>query len=685
MVVVASLGLLAAERTARACKCFEAALERTLVPPSGTTGFPTNGRIRILLTAFPAELRPQLLPEYRLKDDQGKLVPFDGQVDGTMLTLVPRTPLRPSTRYTLERAHAFAANGRRLNDTERWRAMDEYGLEEGQDKPALRRWYADGWLTTGAGIEDRRPPAPPPVRVKIEFRHGGGDCGPGTGIEATFDFQNTAFAPGDVVALERKGHGMLGHWVPHESRESPGRGLVYASNLACTSDAADIDPSGNFELRLVTLSATGAAVPSASWTVVNPSGTRPKRASRLDLPQMQALRRAAVARWSTPPLSEETSVESIPGPMTCPFGLESRGRHELGGPVPGKSGDELSLGWAAGEVRIVGNDRDTRSGWIVRWSKDAFKPRLGLPKPVDTAQALFRPEETLVTIVAYGRDHESQLKTIMMSSEGKVRWTRRLGERGTNTHPFMAWGQRNILLCWSHSTPRTLLAPRLLCAILNSANGSLVRRPSPLKVAPGEAAEVQPGEGYGAAVATQQGFAIAWTLNEYIHAEQEERVAHLTLLTESGVPIATRKLGGEGVNALSIDRVGSELAVAWDGTRGIEVTWLGIDGQDHRAPYSLDTGTGAHGPRMAQHRGLLAVGWGEDPGGHGFIAVTDPSGKVSPRLQVASGPTLVATDDGFAAAYDVSNGSSSYVETLVCRSRAADGPPDRIVVPIQER
>jgi hypothetical protein len=249
----------------------------------------------------------------------------------------------------------------------------------------------------------------------------------------------------------------------------------------------------------------------------------------------------------------------------------------------------------------------------------------------------------------------------------------------------MAWGQRNILLCWSHYTPATILDPRLLCAVLNAADGSLVRRPSPLKVAPGESAEVQPGEGLGAAVGTEQGFALAWTTKEGRADEHDDRVAHLTVLTDAGEPMTTRKLGGEGVMALSVERVGTELAVAWDATRGIEVTWLGLDGQEHRAPYSLDSGTKSHHPRLAQHHGMLAVGWGDEESGSGFIAVTDPSGKVSPRFEVDSRPALVPTDDGFAAAYGLYDGASSAVETLICRSRASDGPPDRIIVPKQER
>jgi hypothetical protein len=222
----------------------------------------------------------------------------------------------------------------------------------------------------------------------------------------------------------------------------------------------------------------------------------------------------------------------------------------------------------------------------------------------------------------------------------------------------------------------------MLCTVLDGADGRVVRPAAPMPIAPGQAKQAQPGEGYSAAVAIDGGFALAWTTNERLGPAQGKREAHLTLLTDKGLPVATRLLGGEAVRSLDLERVGTELAVAWDGPRGIEVTWLGMDGSTHRAPYALASGLL---PRVTQRQGLLAVGWAEGMSKRGFVAVTDPSGAVSPRLEVGAGlqastPTLAPTEDGFVAAYNISYGQSSYLEPLVCRSRGTDDPPDRIVI-----
>ncbi len=131
-VIAAGLGLLAAALTpaddAIACTCSVVGLQRHAVPDDGATGFPTDGVLRVFLTAFPAPLRALVAREYRLVDDAGAEVPIDATVVWTRIDLRPRQPLRPNARYTLEALYTYAY-GERLSDSDRLeRANQRDGL-----------------------------------------------------------------------------------------------------------------------------------------------------------------------------------------------------------------------------------------------------------------------------------------------------------------------------------------------------------------------------------------------------------------------------------------------------------------------------------------------------------------------------------------------------------------------------
>ncbi|MCA9527415.1 MAG: hypothetical protein KC549_14090, partial [Myxococcales bacterium] len=183
--------------SALACSCIEAIPSREVVPRDGATGFPVDGRVRIFLSAFPPALRARLADEYRLRGPEG-LVPLQATVVATRLDLA--ATLKPRTTYTLEQVFAYDAHGQRLSDSERFATL--------RGRPAAQRlWYAVSRFTTG----DARavaPPAQPTVeRVNVGYRHGGGDCGPGTSLYARF--QVPAAGPFDVLELEVDGHGVV--------------------------------------------------------------------------------------------------------------------------------------------------------------------------------------------------------------------------------------------------------------------------------------------------------------------------------------------------------------------------------------------------------------------------------------------------------------------------------------------
>src|SRR5690606_31613522 len=119
LALVVAIGVIATPAAARACSCVPPRLSRDVLPRDGAEQFPTDGVIHVFLTAFPLAARKALASEYRLRDAAGAEVPVDPRVVGTRLDLVPRAPLRPSTKYSLEQVFAFDEAGVRLGDTER--------------------------------------------------------------------------------------------------------------------------------------------------------------------------------------------------------------------------------------------------------------------------------------------------------------------------------------------------------------------------------------------------------------------------------------------------------------------------------------------------------------------------------------------------------------------------------------
>jgi hypothetical protein len=183
-LAVALAVALAGGRPAQACKCGVTEADRLLLPASGTKAFPTDGRIRVFLTGFPPSLRARMGEEYRLRDGAGQLVPLDATTEGTMLTLVPRSTLRPRSRYTVERVFAYE-RGSRTEAVVNLTRLDEAGNVTGtvaaNPAPAnflalarTARGVVAAWDHGHAGIElawlgpDGRPAngvAPKPVSV----------------------------------------------------------------------------------------------------------------------------------------------------------------------------------------------------------------------------------------------------------------------------------------------------------------------------------------------------------------------------------------------------------------------------------------------------------------------------------------------------------------------------------------
>ncbi|MEZ4465822.1 MAG: hypothetical protein R3F43_15505 [bacterium] len=250
--LLAALPLLLIAEPALACSCIEATLRREVTPPDGSRGFPVDGRVRIFLTGFPPALRERLAAEYRLRGPDG-FVPLTATVVATRLDLTGA--LKPHATYTLEQVFAYDSSGLRLSDVERFRSL--------RGEPAARRlWYPVSTFTTGPGPAGPPPPQPQVERVHVSYRNGGGDCGPGTSLHATFSAAGAG--PFDVLELEVDGHGVVAT-APAREASRQGATDLGVSDLLCEPDPYSLG-KGHQRARVIALGPGPARPKPGRWT-----------------------------------------------------------------------------------------------------------------------------------------------------------------------------------------------------------------------------------------------------------------------------------------------------------------------------------------------------------------------------------------------------------------------------------
>jgi hypothetical protein len=164
-----------------------------------------------------------------------------------------------------------------------------------------------------------------------------------------------------------------------------------------------------------------------------------------------------------------------------------------------------------------------------------------------------------------------------------------------------------------------------------------------------------------AALAIGDGFLVAWRPTaSYFNAEPG---ISLTRLDVNGRALETIVLGAAGSSFVNLARTATGVVAAWDGGQaGVEMVWLGPDGRPRNdvsqkaVGISAGSGNDAYRPSLAARGDLVAASWRVREGSRTFVAATDPTGAVSPAVEVGAGQfpddsALAADDAGFIAAY----------------------------------
>ncbi len=682
LVASLALGPLAAPAVAHACSCREASVARAAVPDDGATGFPTDGVVRVFVTAFPPELRNELAREYRLVDARGAAVPVTAAWAGTRLDLRPRAPLRPNARYALERVFAYAPDGAQVSDTRR--------LELLRDEAAgLRRaWFPEVRFETGAGPAARRAPGRVSlVNVQAGVRHGGGDCGPGINLSTGFSLPEGTPAT-DVVQFEVRGRGfapMLAQTLP-----SAGATAAYAGDLACNPDPVVVPYRPSLEARVVVLDAAGAAVASSPWTATTlatrrplpPSWGRDRGADDAPAELVTALRRG----WTAPPIVTAAAAAS-PGPAACPFGLETVSRRELSPDGAQATYEDRSTLLADGPRAWLALGAEGGRSRFLALAPDGAARTLGAPfeGPV-AASALLDGAPLVVTRPSSPPAPPSAAPPVAarvtsrvvlraFSAEGAPRWSTDVPPQGRTFH--LAVGGGRVLAVWRDD--RAVLAPRVGWGLFDARTGAALGAPRDTE----HAIDIN---GAPAAAWAGDRFLVAWPAPRARgRGRPLVQVAAVSAGGELGAPRALA-LASDGPPDLAA--AGDHVALA--AADGGVVRWalLGRDGAVARGPVAVSDGVGDgdgdnRKPRVAAGGGLFAVTWEAHLGGAVWSAVVDAGGAVSPALRLsgarAASTGAVAAGEGrsFFAAYAVDY-QRAWASVLRCRAAAPPGAPQRI-------
>ena len=654
LLLSAVLAALAEPSGARACSCVERTMQRSLFPEDGASGVPRGAMVRVFTRGFGDGLRDALAAEYRLRPEGGRPVRLRRAVVGTRIDLKPRRPLRPRTTYVIEQLFAFGPSGERMSDDERLGAARQSQRLRGAWFPVVR-------FETARERVPARSETPTLRSAAVDFRFGGGDCGPATSIQAELEVEA---APGDIVELELSVQGVVATAPATETE-------LWAGDTLCNSDPVTLQYTPAAEVRLVQRDATGREIGASPWQT-------PASPPRANLPGRQGgaaphrTHRSApaglVARWRDLDLVAASASRGA-GPASCEHGFELTGRQSVASAnAPWHYGARSTLDTNPRGERWLAFGGES-GGTIVRASANVDTHPI--PRPLWPSDLIAgREGEWLVA----GTGNQ-EVRVFGLDRAGGARWERPLPHEG-RTHRLARGGGR-ILATWG-ATGQPIHRRFLSWAVLDETSGELVRP------AVRSTNELETGTTEGAAVAAlPDRFLVAWTSASGMRPGPSYVMPiGFDGQAQPKVPVA---ITGQGVPDMAA--AGTRAAFV-NGDRNGQIRFFLLDGGGSlvHGPATISIGVGRHNrlPRVAWGGQVFAVAWEVYPGGGAYVAAVAPDGSASapvrldrPGEELAGTLGIAATDDGFAASYTYDRGKASLV-ALRCRTRPPSGPPARI-------
>ncbi|MDB4928041.1 MAG: hypothetical protein JWM10_525, partial [Myxococcaceae bacterium] len=596
----------------------------------------------------------------------GAAVPLAAAVVGTRIDLRPRAALRPRQRYTVERLYAYDAAGALVGDAQRLGASPE-GLR--------RAWFPAVGFVTAAGPGARvRPATLALTETRVDFRFGGGDCGPGLSVSTGFRLP-PATRSTDSVQLEVRARGLAPRVVA--TIPADGATSVGANDLLCTPDPVVIPFRPALEARVVVLDAAGAAVSASAWTA--PAGSPrmpiPSRweASRTHQPEADPDRERA---WTAPPIVTPTAARTTV-PSACPYGFESVARQRVAAEgAPWMYEDQSTLlfdgarGWFALDARRDG-DAMNLLGLSPRGAPTTL--RTGLSGGAEAA-ALDAAGPLAVSRFFHPPAGATRDVTLWaLDADGRTRWSHGLFGMGAGYR--VAAGGGHALATFVRAT-LAASAP-LGWALFDARTGA------PQAEDHGATPAVTT-DGSAAAAWVDGRFVLAWT-SPHPGDDRAPRVSVATLAPDGTLGPPT-ELPVRAAGPIDLASVGGRAALVSTSRGRVEWTLLDRNGAVERGPVELSAGVGGDDhrkPRVSCRDGLCAVAWESSSSDATWSVAVGLDGAVSPAHPLAGQGTSstagIAAGAGrsFLASYSVNYGEA-WVTALRCRASAAAGAPGRI-------
>ncbi|MFZ5478984.1 MAG: hypothetical protein ACOZNI_19595 [Myxococcota bacterium] len=664
---------------ANACSCVVVPLSRELIPV--TEGFPTDGVLRVVLQGgWPEALRERIAEEYRLRGEDGALVPLRAEVEGTMIALAPRSRLAPRTRYVVERLFAYG-DGDLLTDEERWSIARGPGARKLDEAPlkVVRAWFPEVELRTGDGPGDRVPPTPAIATAHYDRRSGGGDCGPGESVSFTLELPADLVA-GDVLGVELKGSGVVWRaaytpWPADADLDPPDarsrRGWV--SDMLCAEPKVHVDVTRPVRVRAVAWSASGRASARSSWVIAEPAWEA-GREPRVPKPHTGAFAlredeaRPAAEAFLATPIIEATPA---PGPAACPAGpAPASGPYHVTTHRWIQSGEQLVR--AGDRLWLLVQDEEKRDSTVSAL-------QIGPDGPVGSALPLGGRRETYVAVggevpfVIAARPDSGGMRLRRPRADGSSIWEHAFPDTGR----VMA-GDGRLLVLWERERETDTRRERWPAwVVLDAATGEELGRGDLGPLGPATSVETVGWDG--------SAFAIAWTWSsESARAGSRELPAGTegTWLARIGADGTVNQTFALPAHPHAIVRTPE----GWIVSHRSEVWWLDAAGAVASGPWSVPRAV-VPGIGDLAAWGDLAVVAGRAMTGGSAIALLGRDGALSPALAPGDGRPSIdvsveTVGDRVVAAYGVSlaPGAGWFVgvEPLRCGDEAPLGPPARL-------